>query len=305
MIMKRFFPISYPLSCALLVIILFTGCKKEHSDSLNDNEEQQAALETSVAETEAEFAYNDVFDNAMGVSTEVGVGGVGVFGKIIRLSGRLLEVDTTRCFTVTISPQQPGVFPKTVEINFGNGCTSQGHTRYGKIKTIYTGRLTQPGSSATTTFDNYQIDSVRVEGSQKITNITPSGTAQRQYEVQVTEGRLTKPSGNFVLWQSHRTIKQVEGNGTESGQDDIFSINGTEQGKVKANGFIFSWNSEITEPLMKKFICRWISKGRIKTIRETLPSDTRWLSVLDYGNGDCDNKAVITINGLAHQITLR
>jgi hypothetical protein len=59
-----------------------------------------------------------------------------------------------------------------------------------------------------------------------------------------------------------------------------------------------TWSSVILDPLIKKFTCRWIVKGTKRITRNN------HLGILDYGNGDCDNQAVLTINGVAHTITL-
>jgi len=292
---------------AFAAILLIAGCKKETSDVLSAQEEEQAATYSIESEAESEIAFNDVFDNVMGVNNDVGTGGVGIFGRVASSNGRTSRVDSVPpCVTVTIVPQTPGVFPKTVTIDFGSGCFSHGHLRSGKIKTVYTGRLIVPGNSATTTFENFKIDSVSVEGTHKITNTTNNtpGANQRQFKIEVIDGKLTKPNANYVYWNTVRTHTQIEGNGSVTPQDDIFSIRGIANGKVKRNNIIVLWNSEITEPLIKKAVCRWISKGRIKTVRHGLPANTRWVAVLDYGAGNCDNQATLTINGNTHQITL-
>ncbi|HEY5771115.1 MAG TPA: hypothetical protein VIS75_00755, partial [Chitinophagaceae bacterium] len=60
----------------------------------------------------------------------------------------------------------------------------------------------------------------------------------------------------------------------------------------------------ITEPLIKKFTCRWLVKGIIRTARINLATNSPWVATINYGIGDCDNKAVVTINGVPHNITL-
>lgn len=302
--MKKLSSISRLLTLIVAASLIFSSCKKEYSDTLTAKEEEEAANEASISETETEFAFNDVFDNVMGVNAEVGIGGVGVFGRIMT-NGRLLQPDSIRCFTVTVTPQPTG-FPKTVVIDFGNGCNSQGVNRSGKIITVYTGRLIHPGSSATTTFENYKINGLSITGTHVITNTTAtvSGSNLRQFTVEVTNAKIIRPNGTYIQWDSKRVSTQVEGNGTLLPADDIFSIRGSAKGKVKTLDHLFQWNSEITEPLVKKFICHWISKGIIKVTRETLSANSPWVSVLNYGNGDCDNKATITINGNTRQISL-
>ena len=295
------------ITAAFAASLLFVGCKRENSNTLTPQEEEQAATYTTESETEAQFAFDDVFDNVMGVNSDVGVGDVGIFGRTITLdNGRVERTDPApTCVTITITPLQSNAFPKTVVLDFGTGCNSHGHLRSGKITTVYTGRLTEPGSSATTTFQNFKIDDISVEGTHKIINTTGSATNQRQYKIEVMDARLSKPNGSYEEWSTTRVITQIEGNGTIAPADDIFRVTGAGHGKVKRENIIVLWKSEITEPLIKKFVCRWISKGTVKTVREGLPSSTPWVAVLNYGDGNCDNKATLTINGNTKEITLR
>jgi hypothetical protein len=143
-----------------------------------------------------------------------------------------------------------------------------------------------------------------VEGTHKITNTSSSNTT-RQYTVNVTDAKLTKPSGNYVEWRNQKVITQVEGLSTITPFDDIFRIEGSASGKVKRGALLVAWESNILEPLIKKFNCRWIVKGKIRTVRVNATSNSPWTAVLDFGNGTCDNQAVITINGVSRQITLR
>jgi hypothetical protein len=115
---------------------------------------------------------------------------------------------------------------------------------------------------------------------------------------------LTRPSGNFIEWNSLKVITQIEGLGTIVPLDDIFRVTGEARGKVKRGQLIVLWQSTITEPLIKRFNCRWIVKGRIRTIREALNSSSQWVGILDFGAGTCDNQAILVINGVPHQITL-
>lgn len=301
--MKKNFAFSFhPLFFLIPALLLFNACQKEESDTLTNNEEEQAALAIATAEADMEFAFNDVFDNVLGVNGELGIPGAGIFGRFTSRSG-LEKTDSTACFSVSVSPLQTGVFPKTVTIDFGHGCSTMGHTRSGKITTVYTGRLILPGSSATTHFENYTIDDFSVSGSFKITN-TATLSLQKQFTVEISDARLTRTDGSYILWSSVRTEKQVEGNATETHKDDIFIITGTGHGQVKTGNFIFLWNSKIVEPLMKKFICHWIVKGQVQTLRETLPASSQWQATLDYGNGNCDNKATVTVNGQSREISL-
>jgi hypothetical protein len=306
--MKKSSLVTRLIAIAFFSSLVIIGCKKENSTTLTPAQEEEAATASSESETESELVFNDVFDNVMGVNTEVGVGGTGVFGRVSS-TGREMNTDSlSGCTHVTITRlHAPDPFPVKIIIDFGNGCLgNDGHMRYGKIITVYTGRLVNPGKSATTTFDGFKIDEISVQGTHTITNTSGStaGNNQLQYTVDVTDARLSRPNGNYSEWNSHRVITQVEGNGTLLPFDDVFTITGAAHGRVKRGDHLYAWQSEITEPLRKRFACHWISKGIIRVRRETLSANSPWVAVLNYGNGDCDYFASLTINGITTQIEL-
>ena len=275
---------------------MIVSCKKETSqDGTEAQQQQEASMVSSESDAEAEIVFNDVFDDAMGVNDEVGIEGVGTLNRI------------TPCYTITITRTNPSaVFPVRIVVDFGTtGCRGlDGHIRKGKIITEYTNRLLIAGAVATTTFDGFYVDSIKVEGTHKIAN-TSTSNITRQFTVDVTNAKLTKPSGNFVEWSNHKVITQAEGLGTATPFDDIFKIEGTAHGRVKRGALLVAWESNILEPLIKKFSCRWIAKGKVKAVRINTTATSPWVAVLDFGDGTCDNQAVITINGVSHQITLR
>jgi hypothetical protein len=295
------------ITAAFFTSLVMIACKKENSGSLSPAEEEQAANYSSQSETENEAVFNDVFDNVMGVNTEVGVGGTGVFGRVASNAHENGVDSIPSCVQVSITLlNAPNRFPMKIVIDFGAGCLGRdGHTRSGKIITEYSGKLTEPGKSATTRFEGFKFDSISVQGTHKITNTTASGSNQRQFTIDVTDAKLSKPNGNYSMWTSHRVIMQIEGNGTPLYPlDDIFKVTGSAHGQVKHGDLIYGWQSEITEPLIKKFSCHWISQGVIKVRRETLSTNSQWVATLDYGQGSCDFLATLTINGVSHQILL-
>jgi hypothetical protein len=305
--MKKSSLITRLITAAFLISLVMTACKKEQSAGLSPAEEEQVANYSSQSETENEVVFNDVFDNVMGVNTEVGIGGTGIFGRVMS-NGREMGLDSLpTCTQVSITLlNAPARFPMKIVIDFGAGCVGKdGHKRSGKIITEYSGRLIEPGSSATTRFENFKFDSISVQGTHKITNTTASGSNQRQFTIDITDAKLTKPNGDYSSWSSHRVITQTEGNSTPLvPQDDIFKITGSTHGKIKHGDLIYTWQSEIIEPLIKKFICHWISKGTIRVKRENLPDNSQWVATLNYGQGDCDFLATVEINGQVHQIQL-
>lgn len=295
---------------AMSIIALFTfiSCKKESSSLGTPAEQAEFAAATAESDAEAEVVFDDVFDNVVGVDTEVGIGGTGVFGGANNNSGMGQEIisgangaDSTRCFTVTYTQlNAPARFPLKVVLDFGAGCTGRdGRTRKGKIITVYSGPLFIPGNSTVTTFEGYSVNDITVEGTHKTTNVSTQD--KKAFRVVVLGAKLTKPNGNYSQWNSEKTIAQVEGLGTPLFPlDDVFKVDGGANGAVKRGDKFFQWSTNITEPLVKKFTCRWIVKGTV-----VMRKSNAAVAELNYGAGDCDNKATMTVNGEVREITLR
>ena len=294
------------IAIILSVSLAFFSCKKETSqNNLSEQEEEQASLATSESEAESEIIFNEVFDNVIGVNNDVGLSGTGIFGRISTSSNSTETARIMGCYMVSITNIVQGqTFPLRVEIDFGTGCPGKdGRVRSGKIITEYTGRLLVPGMSATTVFKDYMVDSVKVEGTVKITNTGNSNL--RQFTIDVTGGKLTRPNGNYAKWNSRKVITQVEGLSTPDLHiDDAFTVTGYASGEIKTTRFASTWESNIIEALRKRFSCAWISRGIVKVIRRNQTADSKWAVVLNYGNGTCDNKAALLVNGAEHQIIL-
>ena len=298
----------------LVSLVVFGSCKKESSDE-EKRQAEFASQASSEADAESDDIFNEVFDNVLGVNPDLGFGGTGVFGQMNPgNTGGTGTARLTACPDVTITSTSgvPNTFPVRVVMDFGTGCVGRdGRTRSGKIITEYTNRLVFPGAVATTVFVDYTVDSIKVQGKHTITNQSePISTApnlciRHKWKVVVENGKLTKPNGNYVEWRSTKTITQDQGMCTPYIHlDDIYKIDGSASGKVKRGNLLIAWNSEITEPLIKKFSCRWLVKGTIRIVRLNLSTSSPWVATINYGNGTCDNKAMVTINGIPHEITL-
>ena len=305
--MKLIFSPTRLAALVVISLLVFGSCKKEIS--ADTAQEEFASQASSEADAEADDIFNEVFDNVMGVNADVAFGGTGVFGQMNPgISGETARINA--CPDVTITHvSTTSIFPVKVVMDFGTGCTGRdGRTRSGKIVVEYTNRLIVPGAKAVTEFVDYKVDSIKVQGRLVITNqsdVISANCMAHKWKVEVDGAKLTKPNGNYVEWNSTRTVAQIEGNCTIFiPLDDIYKITGNANGKVKRGDLLIAWNSEITEPLIKKFTCRWLVKGIIRIARLNLTTNSPWVATINYGNGDCENKALATINGVPHIITL-
>jgi len=312
--MKLIFSPTRLAAIVFISLLVFGSCKKE--TSADTAQEEFASQASSEADAESDDIFNEVFDNVMGVNADVAFGGTGVFGRMNPETGTGETARLNACPDVTITHLSGTIdpFPVKIVMDFGTGCVGRdGRTRSGKIISIYTNRLFVLGAKATTTFDNYTVDSIKVQGTHIITNqgevisTSPNICIRHKWKVVVENAKLTKPNGNYTEWSSTKTISQLDGMCTPYIHiDDIYKIEGGAHGKVKRGDLLIAWNSEITEPLIKKFSCRWLVKGIIRVMRLNLTTNSPWAAAINYThpNGDCDNKALVTINGVAHIITL-
>jgi hypothetical protein len=289
---------------ALLTAFTIIGCQKQINATTEPDDATQLTLQASEDDAEAEIAFGDIGDQAIGVDGENGLGQSDLF------NGGSTDGETTgidqgndpignRCFTITIVPKDPLVFPKTITIDYGDGCKGRdGKVRKGKIITVYSKPLILPGAVATTEFGNYYCDSVKVEGKHIVKNNSTSAVLVITRIVQ--NGKLTKPNGCTIHWNAEHTNTQVAGLGTPGyPRDDEWNITGGARGEVACGGKSYNWSRLIVEPLHKAFVCRWIDKGIVKITRND------HTAMLNFGNGTCDNKAVITKDGFRKEITLR
>jgi hypothetical protein len=300
--MKKTKIFTWLTAFAVIGAISFSSCKKNGSFETTTNSSEDAATTSVTAqESESDLVYDDVFNitasmNTNQVGEDLGMG-ANVSG-LFNLGESPVSPDTlARCFTISVVPNIPGVFPKTVTIDFGTaGCVGRdGKTRKGKIVSIYTNRMMVPGAKVSTTFVGYYVDSFKVEGTHITENTSTSN--MQGWKVSLLEGKITNTNnGNWHKRNGTKSILQIEGNGTPVFPlDDVYKITGFAEG---SNSFGNAWASLIVDPLIKKFTCRWIVKG---TVRITRNGNN---ALLDYGSGNCDNQAILYINGIPHPITL-
>ena len=197
-------------------LFFFTACQKE------DNE-PDPEFETTFKLTENQAVSEGINDDANTVFFEAAAN-AGL------MTGRLTEAfqitNTLSCATVNITPQNS--FPKTIVIDFGNGCTSiDGVNRAGKINITLSDSVHRPGATAVMTFDNYKTVGYKVEGTITWTNTsTPNGVSWTR---QITNGKVTEPLGGYY-WthEGTKTVTQTAGANTRLNLlDDVYSVTGT------------------------------------------------------------------------------
>ncbi len=271
-------PTKIILLASLSLITVFTSCKKETSVADSDAVIEETFTLTTDNSTADYFAEDDN-DVLMEIAEEKNV--LGNFAPEIIESNNILA-----CATVTVNPQHG--FPKTILIHFDSTCTNpNGIVRKGTVRIVISDSLRRSGATAVMTFENYYVNNFKREGTHTWTNTSPAGG--KSWQRKIEGGKITAPSGRYWLHESIKDVVQTAGVATPRNFfDDVFSITGNAS-VTNANGA--SRTATILQALQKKYICRWIDKGRIKF------QGPHHFAILDYGDGTCDRMATISVDG--------
>jgi hypothetical protein len=263
-----------------------------YSCSKDDNNNNDAYLESARDESTADYLFSDVF-NQVDLATRQLENEL--FGP-----GNPKSFSDGGCATTYITPFDTITWPKTVTIDFGEtNCEgADGKYRRGVISALITGRYRDSLTVVTITPDNYFVNDYKVEGLKTVTNLGHITGGLMTFGIDIQDGLITKPDGRQFLYESQRTRVWIEGESTAwpAVMDDVFELSGFADGTTYDS---VDFHVEITVPLRIERDCRWIISGALEITPEGLA--TRGL---DYGTGDCDNKATLTVKGNTYEITL-
>ncbi|MCC6690909.1 MAG: hypothetical protein IT235_05195 [Bacteroidia bacterium] len=279
----------FVLTAASLVM---TSCKKKSDDSDTDSSRDNAY---------AEATYGDVAN----IADEAGQK-----GTVSNYKGpentNLLTTCATVSFTNQVSTDQD-----TIVVDFGTfpGCYGpDGRQRAGQVIVYYSGKYKTPGSSHTITFNNYYVDKNKVEGTKTVTNNGLNSNGNMSWSINVN-GKITLDASNgggTITWTSSRTRELIAGwnaaDSTITWLSSKWSITGSANGTTAKGG---SFSAKITSALVRDLTCagagrQIFTKGAVDITPNSKPTRS-----IDFGNGDCDNVAVVTINGKQYKVTLR
>lgn len=262
--MKSFFIYA---AATIILTNTFSACSKKESSDKNTND-QPTAITLTTASSISESLYDDVFNQ---VSFEA---------ENNNVSGRM----ATGCATVTLSPADLNTFPKAMTIDFGTGCTVNSVTRKGKLIATLSGKLRNPGTVVSVSFENYSVNDYKLEGTFSITNNTSNDILS--FTTQTTNGKLTYPNGVLYTHSGSHTYTQTAGGTTTTFLDDSWSVTGSGTTKSSLNE---SLTVTIKTPLVKTISCGAVVSG---------VEDFQYNNIsgnLNFGEGTCDRQATLTI----------
>jgi hypothetical protein len=279
----------YTAAVVLLAVMAMVSCEKGKTIE---------TIDTSTAEDDAmmDLAYDDVFsevDAAMNTMDMVGY-------ELPALKSGMEEFQT--CKVITVEQPEGSFFPRIITVDYGEGCTNGKRTRKGKIIITVSGPMWVEGSMRVVTMEDFYVNDHKVEGVRTVTNEGRHTEGEYQgkvyFSVMLDSGKVTTPDGLTVTKQVNRTRTFVEGEETKwDTRDDIWYIEGIATG-INRNGVAFT--REITSPLWKEIGCRFITRGTVLISAEGRPD-----AILDYGDGECDAIATVTVGEETRTINLK
>jgi len=215
------------------------------------------------------------------------------------------------CKTVTYSPSKD-VYPHIKTVDYGSGCVvAPGKTVSGKrISTVYADKNTATAGTliSVTSYSNYYVNGLNISGS-STTYADDNATANTMAFKVIATKTFTDQDGTTSTYIDTRHSVQIDGNSTPSDNtDDVYQVTGTSTGtELDPSGTVTMavWRATIEDnhPVIKEAGCQFRTQGILDIrINQNGASSNE---TLDYGNGNCDNKATLIVdNGSPEEVTL-
>ncbi len=278
----------------LVAILLFAGCAKEDEVSEQDRQAtEQASQDYLLAETTFENAFKMVDTEAKKQGDLNG----------FQIPDDQLD-DRDNCPEVNFTATNNTIFPATLTLTFEDGCTTpNGAAASGSIVAVFNGLMFSPGTSFSLTFIDFVHNGNTISGNYLLTNDGEDANGQWTFTATV-DGEVTTATGRVINYQSQRISKMIEGNDTNfftNGLSGIFDdVWGTTQESTITNSDGQVLTVSTPDLIRSPLTCRWPVSG-FAELNLNIPETT---GSLDFGDGDCDNKATLTIGTYSVEIEL-
>ncbi len=261
------------LFIAICGTVIFASCSRERNvpsnEALSQVEEVFRSVDGGVEELADDIAFRSDSDN----------------------------VFLPACVTITDSGTE--VYPRTITLDFGNGCTDAlGRTRTGMMHVSISQPWTEVGSTREVTFENFTVTrpmqdvAIGVEGLRELVRLEPGLEGESRWE-RTMSTVLTHPE--FTVNREFTGIRRwIQGEG-DPNAGQVFGLTG--EGTQTRNGT--TRTRTILEELVYDVTCGETVSGSVEIVRPILSN-----GVVDFGDGECDGSATLTIGNATQTIDL-
>jgi hypothetical protein len=214
-----------------------------------------------------------------------------------RFSGLKGDLKDT-CKTVTM--EKIDTLNRRITIDYGKGNCEDFHGRVKKGKIIVTtsGRYRKEGFTRTIRFEDFYVNEFKIEGTKTVINEGKNNNGNVVYSISLKNGKISTPGGLLITRKFDKTREWIKGYDTPLYQwDNEYLVTGTASG-TNRNGV--NYTRTINDPLHTSATCRYILSGTAEIETGDKPS-----ILIDYGDGDCDDRATATVEGTTKEIRLK
>lgn len=258
-----------------IISILLYGCQEEDVINPNDLESTQACQDHLTAEN----IFIDV-----GRIVEEGLQDNGQSKSCPNY--QLMNINTTDIDTLII--------------DFGNvNCFHNNKLRRGKIIVTYTNKYHNPYAVITSTFENYYLNNILIQGERVVTNQGVNDKENMWFTVDINNASITTSNGT-INWNSNRVKEWISGENTYLDiSDDRYKITGTANGNgVNGNDFTMTILDTLNIDLGCLPSC--IIKSGSAKISPNGYSDR----IINYGDSLCNCNVDVRINETTYPIVI-
>ena len=274
----------------LTIIIAAMGlfsCNNESADVQTMNEE--------LSEKSATVALNEVKMEAASTESEYQVEFFAnmeqklwrwwKIGKHFKWNQKL-RYRINHCPNIEIASGNEDGYPKTITLDYGDSTVlHNGTVLSGMIEITISAPRSSQDYQRDVEYMGFGVDSMIVDGYSTIT-IDKVDTMFRMHESALT---FTLADGTVVNRTSSRIWQWIEGMDTKDDQsDDVFTITMLAEVTMTIDGTTETYKKETTTPLKRIGDCPYIVEGVVDI------SLNGSVTTLDYGDGTCDEIAVMT-----------
>ena len=287
---KKIISKSFVVAVFFIGIIIYSCKKKEKVDNNID-----AAADHIVAETQS----NDIVN----IGEQASAGSMTTY----RLPNQQENIYTT-CATITLDTLVK-TDADTLIVDFGTSCTgTDGRTRSGILQYISTAgfHYRDSGNVIVVSSNNYVVDGNKINiNSKTIKNLGHITNGNLTWSVSANMS-IVKTNGGTMQWASNKTKVLLAGEQLHNLPIDWahaeIALYGSASG-TSANGESFTANVTQANWLVRNFNCTGYRKCFVAGELDFTPAGkaTRYVN---FGTGNCDDLATITIDGTVNSVTL-
>jgi hypothetical protein len=284
------------LLVAVIALAFSQSCQKSEKVDTSSSANLDVTLKAAVSDIVSNTVTQTSLQDLQGICIEKYDG----LGEAFRLTGNGLHgighfqiPRLNQCATITVSDS---IYPKEIVVEYDSSCTDhRNHTISGKIIINISDSLNKAGAVKTVVFQDFYIDSVKVELNAYFKNIGLNADSNWVLQSS-TDQVITLADGTVINQTNQGETEWLSGFSTVDKDDDVYLKSGS--GSINIDDSI-TYSRNITTPLRYDWSCDYISSGVVELLKDGSTV------VIDYGDGTCDSTATVTTDGITEEISLK